>query len=608
MTVDISRMTSQQALSEIAKMAYGSGRFEGTDGGKGNIGLVNGHVVKFNTHWTERRGTATDDMRTSCNQLRTRLGEIAADLLAAKSEDSTVIAEQKRGALAAIRSGLGLDPSGTQVVSKSLLDRKVVARVINELSQVSHEATWDGVTDVADSLSSKGIDTHFSVVNDRVIMEQHRIASDQMVDQALAELATPAPDRTTFTLTPEQTDFMKALVLRERCALLAAGKPVSTADEFKASVLSYNSPAFVATMFAFGRLSSELYMASNLANKNSALTAYLAGAPNNERLDRVDLFMTACNSTNRPSFLNMGSVSLLKMCEKLPEMRRLQPEGRLTCETIWKACFNEALPPELSGMEGTSLFADRLDLRTDEVVKDLFSKILPSYKDDPDLLYARCQMLPMGAGILELGATPEAFVKNGLKAINFNTSRFGATPYVPDIGYIFDPSTEKMSRGYLYMKEAADNHTDTSIRDQLIADFKRQHLTVNIVDRSARHPTVIDLRNFINQSQDERENAVRNLMDKIDAFVGSSTSTQRKVVLFGFSQAGMSPLRSILGGDAEHSDATITISRDPKDSNRIIMSYQTAKNVAYDVRYGYAIDADGSNAEYGKMSLHRRRT
>ena len=79
MAFDVTGLGAQDALAQIAKMAYGSGRNEGVAGGKGNIGLVDGQVVKFNTHWTERLKSTTDEMRASCDELRRKLGTIAGD-------------------------------------------------------------------------------------------------------------------------------------------------------------------------------------------------------------------------------------------------------------------------------------------------------------------------------------------------------------------------------------------------------------------------------------------------------------------------------------------------------------------------------------------------
>lgn len=114
----------QQNLVNIARMAYGSGFFEGTSGGVGQMGILrdeagNMRVVKFNTHRSEQGNvaTASDAAKTACNELRTELLRIATE----KGLDAD--------RMNAIRRSLGL-PEGEGEAPKSLLDRKVVARVV----------------------------------------------------------------------------------------------------------------------------------------------------------------------------------------------------------------------------------------------------------------------------------------------------------------------------------------------------------------------------------------------------------------------------------------------------------------------------------------------
>ncbi len=174
--VNISKMNTQQALSEIAKMAYGSGSLEGVKGGKGNIGLINGHVVKFNTHWKERMGSATSEMQASCNELRMHLALLANDLLRCDSGSGMSADDAKvRGeTLNSILRDLGVKKDDFTVEAKGLLDRKVVARVLDQLSSVSGgvKDVWSGALESAKDLSSKGVDTHFSAVRERVLPGQ----------------------------------------------------------------------------------------------------------------------------------------------------------------------------------------------------------------------------------------------------------------------------------------------------------------------------------------------------------------------------------------------------------------------------------------------------
>ncbi len=162
MSLGLNGLNAQDALAQIAKMAYGSGSFEGVSGGKGNVGLVDGRVVKFNTHWTERLKSTTPAMQASCNAMRLKLGELAAEILHAEG------VENGNEALADIRAKLGLDPQGRQVVATKLLDRKIVASVVNTLAKRGAFDAWAhlGQDDVR-PLASRGVDTTFQTVAER---------------------------------------------------------------------------------------------------------------------------------------------------------------------------------------------------------------------------------------------------------------------------------------------------------------------------------------------------------------------------------------------------------------------------------------------------------
>lgn len=102
----VSRFESlQDDLISIAAIAYGDHRGEKSAGGKGHIGLVNGEVVKFNTHRNEYESAdAIDDetarrMRESCGKLIDRMSgmvESAFRLLAAAENRELTYTENER--------------------------------------------------------------------------------------------------------------------------------------------------------------------------------------------------------------------------------------------------------------------------------------------------------------------------------------------------------------------------------------------------------------------------------------------------------------------------------------------------------------------------------
>ena len=139
---------ARNTLREIARMAYGSGLFEGVSGGKGRMGVLfdpsgKARVVKFNTNSYERSfGQSVSknrEMLTSSDNLRLMLKSIA---------DSAGL---KPDVLREIYAKLGLTQDGklaerTAPTSKDLLSRKIVAAVVSKIGgdQVWNDA-WKGI-------------------------------------------------------------------------------------------------------------------------------------------------------------------------------------------------------------------------------------------------------------------------------------------------------------------------------------------------------------------------------------------------------------------------------------------------------------------------------
>lgn len=145
------RVEARSFLQEVARMAYGSGRNEGVQGGAGRMGMLlapdgTARVIKFNTNWTARWfGTSVKNapgMLECSNELRRTLVDVA--LRAGLGE------EQMR----AIRTRLGLPaqrpelPEGRQEGSDKLLNRADVAAV---LRMIGGDRVWRdaGVDDQA---------------------------------------------------------------------------------------------------------------------------------------------------------------------------------------------------------------------------------------------------------------------------------------------------------------------------------------------------------------------------------------------------------------------------------------------------------------------------
>lgn len=159
-----------EMLQNIAKMAYGNGTNEGRNGGNGNIGLLNGRVVKFNTHAGERFcalfRSANYDEKKACDNLRICIAKIAYRLL---GDDSAKILEE----LGIKRMPINDKEDYWNVTSTKLLDRKIVAGIITEINNHGKEKItqdlWEGTTDNSFARDFKSEDSmSFASVQNKV--------------------------------------------------------------------------------------------------------------------------------------------------------------------------------------------------------------------------------------------------------------------------------------------------------------------------------------------------------------------------------------------------------------------------------------------------------
>ena len=124
-----SRATSLEQLQTINRMAQST---KGT--ATGRIGLLDGHVIKFNTHWQERLfgSSASPEMIRSCDNLRSTICDLIDKTLVGRDSD---LAQSLKAKILAGEN-------------KSLLDRSVVASVIQDVENsvnadaARYESSW----------------------------------------------------------------------------------------------------------------------------------------------------------------------------------------------------------------------------------------------------------------------------------------------------------------------------------------------------------------------------------------------------------------------------------------------------------------------------------
>ncbi len=186
-------------LTQVARQAYGSRFFEATNGGRGNIGMLNGRVIKFNTHGD--KGGDFAQMKASCDELRRNLLQNAQK---AKLGDD---------ALKDIRKMLGMNDSGV-VTSKGLLERKTVAQIITKIEQNSELKVWDTMKRENGAVNSRGKDTAFKTVSAETV---------KMWGDLRPQVATTGP--TTADRQLKLCDNVRAMLMHTMALPAAEGDP-----------------------------------------------------------------------------------------------------------------------------------------------------------------------------------------------------------------------------------------------------------------------------------------------------------------------------------------------------------------------------------------------
>lgn len=569
MAIDIRGLGSQDALAQIAKLAYGSGRTEKTSGGKGNIGILDGRVVKFNTHWRERGGTPSAEMRASCHALRAQLSGIATALLAAQPGADAAAQAKLDKALASVRRELGLDAAGQPVATPALLDRKVVAKVVNTIGEATGFDAWQELrAGDARALSSRKIDTTFAAVD-------YSLHVSDAVAAAVPDLAHPADGKPGVTLNARQTAFLQDLIRRDLDARRADGRPLPSAGDLAASVRAFTSKHLIVTLQAFGLDSHHLVTQRQNINRWIQSAVFLSGAPAQELTDRADVAVGLLENADPGASWYMG-VALSLVSEKMPAMRARQPEGRLTGATVWKCCFGEHAPKGAAGVLGTRAFTDAFVARLKQQVVTIRDR-----QGAPEM---RRQTL-------------DSLLATGLAADVLNGAAF--TPAVrrvlKDPKFVSDVRRDYVADMPLYNVEDACLKTEQDLVNQLTLDFRRQFPVIRARNGDAAHEA--DFRP-LEGHLDRAEQMTRDFIGQMDALFGQQiTPTQRKVMFMGLTQAGFGPFMTLVGVGGEHMQAQVGIRRE--DDGALVMTYSSMPDAHIEAQYSFRVEPDGTNRRVG---------
>ena len=586
MTFNISGMGDREALTQIAKMAYGSGSSEKTSGGKGNIGICRDHAVKFNTHWYERLGASSSvkhsEMKRSCDALRTRLSGIATAMLSARADADPAARAKLDDALANVRRQLGMDAAGANVAATGLLERKVVASVINVIRDATGFDAWQGLRDVDENaLSSKGKVTKFGQAEWSAFIAEE---VQHHVQLALDDIAHPADGKPGVVLNEKAKAFLMELI--ERDVHFRGGNLRDIGNEIR----DFTSPYLAVTLQAFNLCPDVLVAARPSLKEGVDTMGFLSGSPRKERADRADVVLSLFADAS-PGDRAMGSnLAMALVSEKMPEMRRIQPDGRLTGATVWKACFGESAPEGVAGKFGSRTFSDAFFRRLYRLGDDLLAGY-GGNKQSPGT---------------SLSGEPAFFNVPASAGMGFTASiRLMAL----DPKFRPNAARDFVAAPPLYSVADVRVMTEDNVRHQLKKDFPRCIPTVRLHDG----PDVAETFNFADALEDARRQtqglpdpgrsaeAKARFAGKVDEFVtaldarygGRMTEIQRKVLLLGLAQCAFIPMIPLR--DATHKKIAMDVRRE--DDGAFVVSYTTdrSRTDEFDVRYSYRIEPDGTN-------------
>lgn len=589
MNTDIRGLGNREALTEIAKMAYGSGLFEKESGGNGNIGILNGRVVKFNTHRNERGGDFNFDMLASSNDLRMKLSEIAESFVSANSNADEKTRTKLSQMLQSVREKLGMNATGNEITARNLLERKVVAKVINDISRATGFNAWDALRENdMSAFSSKNIDTTFATVKTNLENADYTEWNDfqgvfyKEFNKAVDELANPQDNKAGVQLGDKEREFLKDLIERDIENCRDEGRPLPDAQELCDSIRNFTSKYLTVTLHAFNLNSAHLENDRTEIGKWNQGAVYVGGATDEKtRQDRADLELSLIANAPKKALFYTG-MALSFMSEMLEDMRDRQPTGRLTGETVWRCCFGKKspLPEGKAGVLGTEEFTVAFIEKTKEAIKAVAKEC-----GSPDKQNVDVDML-LGTGMVNLFNIGMSFVSAVHRAVGSDYQEI-----------------KFLAKDQIYNPIDANLKTDDQIFSQLKYDLFRSQPLVRFADSNDDALDVFDFEElFENKGSAEiDDNDIWNLMKQVDTGYGKGqiAPKQRNVILMSLTQAGSSLFKILLGNNGEHISCQINVRKEDDDS--VTMTWSSKPGSAYDISYSYRIEPDGNNYPIGEL-------
>lgn len=268
------------------------------------------------------------------------------------------------------------------------------------------------------------------------------------------------------------------------------------------------------------------------------------------------------------------------LAEKLPQMRGIQPEGMISLDTAWRACFGEDVPPEVRARFPGPV-GDDFTKRADRL---LYAALGEGARPNPAI-----EMQVKMA--VTLGVRMDRAVELVLHPGRMTQADMAGSPNLCDLGEGVTPEAAE---------EAVARDLNRWGTQEGIAGYEPV-MTFHFPDGPREHR----IQDLVGLSEEERaayrsgepSPKSRALMDAVRDLCGEANVGQRAVVGFGLSQAGLfllrnlSPLTGIFRD--EHSPCDISVSRDGEGN--VTLRYATPPESPLDFRAEYMVRPDGSS-------------
>ena len=310
-----------------------------------------------------------------------------------------------------------------------------------------------------------------------------------------------------------------------------------------------------------------------------------------DNASRRDVLSMAVNSPHLADFAMLIDdfspnfmPGVLYALQKIPAMRALQPEGRLTPDTIWQGCFNSPMPEKLRSANAEELGAA------------LFDALLDRFRSVTDSIG---ESTLRGPSLIQSGIKEEKVLQYFNEKVSIGLDDFVSPPCLTVLQQL--PRTVDLAEQKLAIDIHRDNRTVTFFTDNLAAPPAG---SIKYQDTSRLSPEELAA-----WKRGQPSPVSQALVAQCRALCDGNDAQLRQVV-FSLSQSGTMLVRGVSFASSdpamrddydylqkhalsEHSDADIDVRRQPNGD--ITMRYHLPEDSEVHMDYTFTVKPDGTS-------------